>query len=123
MLRGSNIKTIDPNEEYIIQDNSGENVHVTSQFQEFQDFAIQTCSRSGLLLETHPHHLLALSSILLLKPNQNHQDLLRYFNSSHLKLIRHDVLCKLCGDEYEDLEFDPLLLLEIRQAIKANKIL
>jgi hypothetical protein len=66
MLRGSHVRVVPSDNPYIVSNG----LNVTSSFQEFQRASILTCSTQVLILETHPYHVLSLSSILLLKPEQ-----------------------------------------------------
>ncbi len=76
------------------------------EFFQFQKFVIDLCNSSGLLLETHPHHILALSSVVLLKPGQHHSELLEFFVTEESKMLRHNVLSVLAGDKYEDIKYE-----------------
>ncbi|KAI8080093.1 uncharacterized protein B0P05DRAFT_637074 [Gilbertella persicaria] len=117
-LRGTTICIKRPQQPYIIQDHDI-SLNLTEKFQQFQQYSIDLCNKNGLLLETHPFNILALSSILLLKKNNYPSDLLDYFSLAELDLTQDAVLKKLIKDDYEDIMFNEDIKSKVYNIIKA----
>lgn len=121
ILRGTSLEIKRSYSPFVVIDpeNSNNNFSLTSDFQEFQKECIDVCNYQGFILETHPFQILALSSIILMKPNQYPDDLLRYINIDQLELARFNLLKKiLLNDDYEDVSFDLELKIKVTITIK-----
>ncbi|KAG1329243.1 hypothetical protein G6F63_011457 [Rhizopus arrhizus] len=64
-----------------------ENVDISNCFYKFQMFVMDLIKSSNLQMESQVHHLLSLSSILLLKKNRNHPDMESFFPSDVLNKV------------------------------------
>ncbi|KAI8875880.1 hypothetical protein K501DRAFT_338444 [Backusella circina FSU 941] len=109
----SKVKVIESEDHYRIKDFQDKVIDVARCFQELQQIAINKCNTQGLILKSHPHHVLGLSSILLLKPEEYSGDLLVCFTSNQLNCVRFEVLKKLGGDNYEDIGVNMALVMKI----------
>lgn len=90
-------------------------------FRAYQQYVAAKCLKDSLGIETNASEILALSYILLLKPNQYSEEILLFFILEELELIRHCILKALYhSEQYENVRFDENLLQEINQIIKVN---
>ncbi|KAI7878825.1 hypothetical protein K492DRAFT_208687 [Lichtheimia hyalospora FSU 10163] len=53
----------------------------------FYQFQCSIHANAELYMESHVHHLLALSSIFLIKPGRNHKDILEIFGDDNIDLL------------------------------------
>ncbi|CAO0797373.1 unnamed protein product [Mucor circinelloides] len=93
-------------------------VNISSAFRMYQrDIALLNAS-GGLLVESNPHELLAVNNILLLKPGQHSNMMMKHFTEETFKNIHKDVATKF---GIEDKEFDQEKKLAIEKILKKLK--
>lgn len=63
-------------------------VNVSTKFHEYQELVKERIESAGIILETHVYEILAMSSILLLKPKQYSGSMLHHFSQKHLDKIQ-----------------------------------
>lgn len=94
-------------------------VNISSAFRMYQrDIALLNAS-GGLLVETNPHELLAVNNILLLKPGQHSNMMMKHFTEETFKDIHKDVATKF---GIEDKEFDQEKKLAIEKILKVSSV-
>jgi hypothetical protein len=88
----------------------------------FYNYQIDTLDKmkvTGLLVTSHCHEMLALSSVLLLKPDQHPADLLRFFSLDHLGDMYLHTQKIIFGPD-QDPVFDFDLLYKIRVIVEVK---
>jgi len=94
-------------------------VNISSAFRMYQrDIALLNAS-GGLLVESNPHELLAVNNILLLKPGQHSNMMMKHFTEETFKNIHKDVATKF---GIEDKEFDQEKKLAIEKILKVSSV-
>jgi hypothetical protein len=95
------------------------NIAVAENFYNFRKGSIRKAKSLGLFLESQMEHILPLSSILVLKPDQYHPDLLEHFKKEELDTI----CCQLKGNlvpDYKEMDISDELVLSTKKVIKVN---
>jgi hypothetical protein len=95
------------------------NVPVSHKFNEFRNVSIRKAKTIGLFLESQMEHILLLSSILVLKPDQHRLDLLEHFKIEQLNTICHELESNLVTN-YKEVDISDLLVLSTKKVIKVN---
>lgn len=107
------VKIVHPNCNWVV-----DGVDFTTRFIAYQERCIDIANKSGFILETHAHEVLMLSSILLVKPQQHSDFMLKHFKSEELDLLRKHVLNDICAD----IEFDENATIKITRIIKVSQL-
>ena len=88
-------------------------------FHEYQELVKERIQAHGIMLENHVYEILAMSSILLLKPKQYSKSMLHHFSQKNLNMIQEAHLSTHVKESTA--VFDERLYADIRAIIKVRK--
>lgn len=107
------IKIVDPTEHFVI-----DGIDFTKKFLKYQEDSVKLADTNGFVMETHPHEILSLSSVLLLKPNQHSELLLQHISSGEINKLHERIVEEACGSKGSEVEFDLNATAEITKVAK-----
>ncbi|KAI9006705.1 hypothetical protein CLU79DRAFT_879219, partial [Phycomyces nitens] len=91
-----------------------DNFDVSDAFYQFQQSIV--IGKDSLLMESHVHQILTMSSILLIKPDRMNNDIVRVFGRENIRLLQEHVRCKFGFGYYGD-QFDVDLLQVLKNIV------